>query len=248
MINSVLVGDGYWGKIVKEKVEVLTNLLFVADSKTDLDSLKDSKVEIVFVCSSTASHYDVVKKCLDNDIEYIFCEKPFTGDFEKAAELFSLAQQSGAHIFVDNVFLFRKEILEITLSDIKSFRFVWNKLDVAKKDNLYDSLLYHDLYLLLKLSGISEWNINSSFVSDSELFLKMDNGNKTCVFKYNRDCPSRLKLIFLDNQLVDLSYPANDPLSECIVDMLDGNIDYDFNKEITLGALRLMDAIKKQLL
>jgi len=69
-MNSILFGNGYWANIVKEKIGRLTNLVAVVDSKSDID-IPD--VDIAFVCSSTASHYDIIKRCLDKNIKYLFC-------------------------------------------------------------------------------------------------------------------------------------------------------------------------------
>jgi len=90
-MNSVLIGNGYWGTIIQSKIARLTNLIAVLDSSGDINAF--SNIDIVFVCSSTNSHYEVVKKCLAADIKIIFCEKPFTGDYDKAIELYKIAEE-----------------------------------------------------------------------------------------------------------------------------------------------------------
>jgi hypothetical protein len=244
-MNSVLFGDGYWANIVKDKIVKLTNLLFVVDTKTDIDVLRWGDVDIAFVCSSTSSHYEVVKRCLDHDIKYIFCEKPFTGDYYKAKELFGIAGEVGVKIFVDNVFLFRKEIVDVNFDYSRTFRFEWNKHGGAYKENLCDSWLYHDLYILLKLNGDGKWVVKDWSLSDSKLYLEMANNDQTCTFYYNRDSVVNDKWIFMDRDFVNLCFPPNDPLQECIVNVLRDNVDYDFNKNITLSTLKMMGPIKK---
>jgi len=247
MMNSVLFGKGYWASIVKTKIVKLTNLVLVLDSKTDISVLNGIEVDIAFVCSSTSSHYDVVKWCLHNNIKYIFCTKPFTGDYKKAKELFGIAKRMGANIFIDNLFLFRREILGAEVTDMESVTFYWDKQGQHDKETLYDSLLYHDLYLLLKWSRSNKWRVNVGHVYDDALYLAMTNSYQTCFFEYNVNIKIKEKIIILDNRVINLSYPKHDPLEECIVNMLGGNIDFDLSREVTLGALKLMGSIKRQL-
>lgn len=247
-MNSVLFGKGYWGSIVKEKITGLTNLLLVVDSKTNGWTLSTNLclADIIFVCSSTMSHYDIVKECIQRDIKYIFCTKPFTGDYEKAKELYDLAKQKDVNIFVDNLFLFRKEIINIQSEYPQNISFIWARKDGCVKENILDSLLYHDLYLLLKWSQSTKWEISYYAVYDNWLSLNMTNGFQECSFEYRISIINR-KLITIDGYTIDLSYPKNDPLKECIVSMIEGNIDYDSNKKITLDALKLLGYIKKRL-
>ena len=74
----------------------------------------------------------------------------------------------------------------------------------------------------------------------------MTNGFQECSFEYRISIINR-KLITIDGYTIDLSYPKNDPLKECIVSMIEGNMDYDSNKKITLDALKLLGYIKKRL-
>jgi hypothetical protein len=246
MINSVLFGNGYWANIVKGKIDGLTNLLLVVDSRTDLRLLSECDIDVAFVCSSTSSHYEVVKWCIDAGVKSIFCEKPFTGDYKKATELLFLATSSGVAIFIDNVFLGRNEIAGFKHQHIRTLDFVWNCPSGVRNENLYDDLLYHDLYLLLKLSGVDQWEVKSGYVSNESLRLELGCCHRACTFVYNRNSPVREKLVVVDNGIVvDLSTPVNDPLHEYIVDFLQGNIDFVDNHDITLRSLNLLDDIKR---
>jgi len=247
MINSILFGNGYWANIVKEKIIKLTNLMMVVDSKTDTTHIRWCCANIVFVCSSTSSHYEIVKMCLNNNIKYIFCTKPFTGDYKKAKELYSLAKKKDANIFVDNLFLFRNEILDIPVKDMKYARFIWRKLEGNPKESLWDSYLYHDLYLLEQWSRSNKWKVKSAHVTDNFLWMTIGNGRQRCSFRYKRNSFTEGKWVFLDDLTINLSSPANDPLKECIVNMLQDNIDFDLSKKVTLNTLKTMGRIKKQL-
>jgi hypothetical protein len=243
MMNSILFGNGYWANIVKEKIVGLTNLLLIVDSKTNIDSWESFDVNIVFVCSSTSSHYDIVKRCLDKDIKYIFCTKPFTGDYKKAKELFAIAKRKGINIFVDNLFLFREEIINVKLKNIQNIIFHWETSYKNNKENIFDSLLYHDLYLLLKWSRSRKWRIGFFDIYDDSLYLYMTNEHQTCYFEYNV-CGRKNKWIAIDGCVVNLTFTKQDSLKECIINLLQGDIDFDLNKKVTLDTLKLLNNIK----
>jgi hypothetical protein len=244
MMNSILFGKGYWASIVKEKIIGLTNLVAIIDSKTNI-KIMDLDVDIAFICSSTSSHYDIVKRCLDNGIKYIFCTKPFTGDYNKAKELYSIAKQKDACIFVDNLFLYKEEIIKIQLKNIKNLFFYWEKCYLNDKENILDNLLYHDLYLLLKWSDSKEWKLISHTVHKDSVFLSMSNGIQNCDFEYGI-LDNKEKWIVLDDYVIDLSSPKNDPLKECVINILQGNVDYALNENITLETLKLLEYIKNK--
>ena len=109
---------GYWGSVVKKHLETLTELKFVANSKTDISEMIQN-VDMVFVCTPTHTHYDIVKFCLLNNKD-VFCEKPFTGSYDKAISLFDLAKSNKLNILTEKIeALFKdkdKELVELFLS------------------------------------------------------------------------------------------------------------------------------------
>lgn len=246
-MNSILFGNGYWAGKVKEKITGLTNLLLVVDSKTSEEKINKclSLADIAFICCSTSSHYEIVKKCLNNNTQYIFCTKPFTGDYDKAKELFEIAEQKGVHIFIDNLFLFREEIINLRVKEPRMISFYWMKQE--SRENLFDSLLYHDLYLLLAWSKCDKWKVRTCNFKDDSLYLFMVNGCQSCAFRYNIGNSGEKKWILIDDCIINLSYPKNDPLKECITGMIEGRIDYDLSRKITLDTLNLIGSIKWQI-
>jgi len=162
--------------------------------------------------------------------------------------LFNIAKRKDISIFVDNLFLFRKEITNIQVKSMDRISFYWNKPEI--RESFFDSLLYHDLYLLLEWGRSDKWKVTGGHVFDNGLFLSMSNSYQKCCFEYHiqkTNAQQSDKWIIIDNYTLDLSCPKNDPLEECIVNMLQGNTDYDLSKKITLDTLKLMNNIKKQL-
>lgn len=247
-MKTLLIGNGYWGSIVKSKLITQTDLLYVANSKDNInDILNKFDIDYVFVCTPTDTHYDIVKKCL-NHRKNVFCEKPFTGDFDKAKELYEISKENNVNIFVDNIFLYRYEFINIQNTTFSNIKFIWNKYENIFNENLLNRLLYHDLYLLLNLSN-NEWNVKSCNIFDDRLSLSLINNNLTSEFNYNRSCKDKKeKILILDNHIIDFSEPLNDPLSEIINNLQNNNVDFEVNKNITLNTIKLLNKIQNECL
>ena len=243
-MKTLLIGNGYWGSIVKEKLQTQTDLIYVANSKDNIDGiLNRTKLDYVFVCTPTHTHYEIVKKCISHNVN-IFCEKPFTGDFDKANELFDLAEKNKVKIFVDNIFLYRKEFLIFPKNNFTKIKFIWNKLEEKFKENLLNTLLYHDLYLLIGLSN-HIWDVDYCEMSDDKLSLKLISDYKVAQFDYNRNhMGNKEKKVLIDDNLIDFSIPLNDPLSEIINNLKSDNIDFEKNKIITKKTINLLNKIQ----
>jgi hypothetical protein len=239
-MNSGLIGKGYWGSIIKSKLLNICNLKFIADSKTNyVENL--SEVDWVFVCSSTESHYNIVKTCLNNN-KNVFCEKPFTGDYNKAKELIELANNKKLNLFIDNIFLQRKET-KLLNNNFKHIQFIWNKSENINQD-LYNSLLYHDIYLLLHITKNQSWKIVKNTIDNYKLDLMLISHDKIASFLYDRNLSYKEKFIILDELKIDYSNPKTDPLSEILIDIKDNRIDYKYNHELTLNTLKLLNKIR----
>ena len=218
-MKTLLIGNGYWGSIVKSKLETQTNLLYTANSKDNIDDiLSKFDVDYVFVCTPTETHYEIVKKCLEYG-KNVFCEKPFTGDINKANELYELSEKNKVKIFVDNIFLYRNETIQTKNLPFINIKFIWNKFENKFKESLFNTLLYHDLYLLLNLSN-SNWSVKNCEIYDEKLSLELVNKNLSSKFAYNRICDGKKeKKLILDDIVIDFSESSNDPLSEIINDL-----------------------------
>jgi hypothetical protein len=247
-INTLLIGDGYWGKIVKPKLEELTNLIGVVNSKSNIEKIieDNSNIDFAFICTPTETHYELSKKCIINGIN-IFCEKPFTGDVDTAKELYDLADLHKVSIFVDNIFLYRDEILKYSTKNFtKEFKFIWLKNENTYKDDLLNTLLYHDIYLLIHFTD-EKWIVNELIITNDYLKLKLYNDDKVALFNYERNKVGyKIKKIFIDDNIIDMSNPNNDPLYGIINKLNSRNLNFDDNKILTLKTLGLINKIKNK--
>jgi len=77
---------GFHDKDLKKSKDLGTDNVYFKDS---IDLI--SSVDVVFICSNTPTHYEIAKKCLENN-KHIFVEKPITSTVEQAKELVQLAR------------------------------------------------------------------------------------------------------------------------------------------------------------
>lgn len=247
-MKTLLIGNGYWGSIVQSKLKVQTDLIYTANSKDNIDDiLNQFDIDYVFVCTPTESHYEIVKKCIQKQ-KNVFCEKPFTGDYNKAKELYDLSKKNNVNLFIDNIFLYRNEFINIQNIKFRNIKFIWKKFENLFKENLLNTLLYHDLYLLLKLSNY-DWEINFCNITEDKLSLSLFNKNLSSEFQYDRNyLGEKEKKIFIDNDIIDFSIPNNDPLSEIIDKLKKNDINFNENKKITLNTIKLLNKIQNECL
>ena len=71
MIKTGLIGNGKWGKILRKKLLLISDLKFVCNSKDSfLEKLND--VDWVIIATPNPTHYEIVKKCLSFG-KNVFC-------------------------------------------------------------------------------------------------------------------------------------------------------------------------------
>ena len=148
-----LIGHGYWGKILHQKLKYLSDVRFICTSKDDYYSkLKD--VDWVFIATTNESHYEIVENCILAE-KNVFCEKPLTMTYEKSLELCELAKSKDVKLFIDEVFWYRSELIDIHhffSHNPKKIKCTWEKYGRSNYRNYvpasFHNLMYHDLYLL----------------------------------------------------------------------------------------------------
>lgn len=227
-MKSGLIGYGYWGRILHSKLNDC------------IISPPYDGVDWIFVATPPTSHYNIVKEYLKKG-KNVFCEKPLTLDINQTRELIDLSTSLNKKLYIDNLFLLRNEIKSFNLIPKKTIEFSWYK-NGPFNDNILNDLLYHDMYLIIHFMGVSvvenlkiiknTYNrFESSFIY-KDILIKIDydreyHGNKT-------------KIIKIDDYILDLSNPTNDPLQESIQLCFENKIDYINNHNVTLETEKLL--------
>jgi predicted dehydrogenase len=227
-MRSGLIGYGYWGKIVHSKL----NNCIINPPYDDVDW--------IFVTTPTNSHFNIVKEYL-NKGKNIFCEKPLTLSVEQTQELIDLSISVNKKLYVDNLFLLRNEIKYCNLFPKKVIEFNWYK-NGPFKDTIFNDLLYHDLYLLIYFLGVSFIeNLKINKNTHNQFKISFIYKDVLVKIEYNREYTgNKTKIIKIDDYIIDLSTPTNDPLMESIQMCFENKIDYVKNHQMTLETTKLL--------
>ena len=247
MIKIGLIGYGYWGKILLTKLKSFGEVVFISTSKdTYEDKLKD--VDWVVVATPSQTHYQIVKNCLNNGVN-VFCEKSLTLDYNQSLELYQIAKQNNVKLYVNDVFMFRKQIGEIkkSIEFTNTFDVKWLKKgrsDYGKfiMSNLYN-LAWHDFYILYNVIGDEVYDIESTEIKNHLSFSLKIKGKKIN-FLYDR----------LQNQNhhsisnIDLMHDGGDADALSLMfDCVFNNNNHSDNKNHSLFAAKLIDELKEKL-
>jgi len=231
--NVGLIGTGKWGKILEEKLKKNSNLIFSANSKFNyLKKIK--KVNWVFVATPDKTHYKIVKKLLFLR-KNVFCEKPLTLNYKKSKFLFDLAKKQKVYLYVDDIQMYHHKKINF----LKKNLIIRKKLGQGKAIDLLYRFAYHDFYYLSRF--IKNKKIKSINIKDKKFDLKFDiifNTNDVCKFDYS--LRSKIKIHKINN--INL-ITKKDLLTKMIKKVLNYNVDFNKNMEISLLSNKLIDKV-----
>jgi predicted dehydrogenase len=246
MIRTGIIGNGYWGKIISSKLNIISKLQFTQNS-TNYNPDEFSKADWIFIATPVKTHYSIAKDILLKGIN-VFIEKPFCLNLEQANELFQIAKINKVQIFIDNVFLSRSEILNFKVNSYKSIKFRWFK-NGPFNDFLINDLLYHDIYILLYLFGekdISKINVIKSETDKLQFNFIFD--NIEVEIDYDRDSRlSKDKTITFENEVIHLNKTNEDPLFDIISSCLNNTADFKSNNQLNLITTKVFLEFKKHI-
>ena len=147
--------------------------------------------------------------------------------------------------------MYRKEYIDLknNLKFINSLKFTWEKHG-SFNDNIYNNLMYHDIYMILDL--IRDFDIDDNFYSFDFIINKVNYKkfkskikNVNLEFEYNRLSSKKEKIIYLNQSIFDFSLSKNDALEEMISDVLEGNVNFEYNKKLHLSTQKILDNINQ---
>jgi hypothetical protein len=225
MINTGLIGYGNWGKKIKKILQKNTNLIFVADSKTNFKK-KLNEVDWVFIATPDETHFKLVKLLLKNK-KNIFCEKPLAIRNSEAKLLFKLAKKYQVKIYVSDIENFRKKILY----NKKNLIIRENNSNLNYK-NILNRWFYHDFYQIFIDQEIIHLKI-SNVKLNKRFSFSLSLNNKVYHFLYNEY--SKNKKYFHNN--INLYKSKKNKLKIMINKIITNKVNYDLNKKIALKTI-----------
>jgi len=244
MIKVGLIGYGTWGKILYKKLEKFCEVKFTCRSKDDyMSQLKD--VDWVIVSTPNETHYEIVNNCLLFG-KNVFCEKPLTLTYEESETLYQVAEIQKVKLYVDDVQNWREvqwDLMEENLIERKK-KDNFNHSYYTNKDLLY-RLAYHDIYYLYP-------HIKNSVIED---VIPIDVGNKLqfkvkfndISIEFGYDTNYDYERMHHINGVSLIGDGTDDPLHDMLEKVLKEDVDFEYNKEITLFTQGFIDILNKKL-
>ena len=235
-----LIGYGKWGKTLHKKISKFCDVKFICTSKDDY-IWRLENVDWVIVATPDNTHYEIVKKCLWFG-KNVFCEKPLTPTHQQSKKLYKLADMKNVKLYVDDVQNWtdvKLELMEHNLVERKKK----SNLDSVK--NLLYRLTYHDIYYLYP-------HIKNSIIEEiipielsNKLRFKVKFNDIGVNFCYDVNYSG--EKIHHINGLSLIRNETDDPLQNMLEKVLNGNVDFKYNKEITLFTNQFIDILNKEL-
>jgi hypothetical protein len=247
MIKTGLIGHGYWGKIIESKLDSISQKRFV-QTTANYDATVFNEVDWIFIATPVETHYKIAKDCIERGVN-VFVEKPFCTNLIEAEELVLLGQKNQVNLYVDNVFLRRKELLNNKTRPSKSIKFCWYKYGPFN-DNLVNDLLYHDLYLLISILGLNEISSLNLILNEKDILqFNFLYAGIEIEIDYNRVSHGKKeKIIYLDGVPINFGSVLEDPLKQILLDCLSGSADFKSNNFLNLQTMAMMDVIKQNII
>ncbi len=242
MIKTGLVGHGYWGKILESKLDIVSNKFFVQNTSNYNPALFDN-IQWLFVATPPKTHFQIAKDAIEKGIN-VFLEKPFCANYFEANNLVELAKKNNINLYIDNIFLHRKELKSFNNSSLKRVTFIWYKFGPFN-DYLINDLLYHDLNILYQFMGEREIKKITVRVNKNNI-LKFSflYGDTLIEFDYNRNqINQKLKKIIADDVIIQFENNNEDPLLSIIDKCIHNNLDYINNNILNLKTKKIFEII-----
>lgn len=237
-----LIGLGYWGKILLQKFKKLNYKVYINNSRLDKLSFP-KEVRWVFVATPPKTHYKIAYGLLDQGIN-VFLEKPPCYSHNDYATLIELSKNKNCKLYVNNIFLKRKEIIELDRSffDSKYIKFEWLKNGPFKNDLISD-LIYHDLYILNSFLKIGNLSFEFLTRETNNLHLLGFTKKIKIEFVYNRLSPIIQKSIITEIGKVQILKTKEDPLLHLINDILNYKVNFNENIKINKRSMIMFEKI-----
>ena len=230
-----LIGVGKWGSILKEKLDKISDLKFSLNSKQNYKR-KIENIDWVFIATPDKTHYEIVKNCLNSNVN-VFCEKPLTNSEKESEHLFRIAEKQKVKLYVDDI----QNYLNANIVYKKKNYITRRKKSEGNSIDLLYRLAYHDIYFIypiIKNEKIKKINIRN--IDDN---LNFDIVFENFEFNFFYDLNSDTKIHNINNY--DL-ITKKDVLLLMIKRVLNNQVNFDENKNLSLFANRIIDMIQNK--
>ena len=242
MLNICLIGYGRWGKLLYKRLNKITKIIKILNSKNY--SIKELKnADWIVIATPNNTHYKIIKDCLKNK-KNIFCEKPLVLKYSRAVELYNIAEKNNLKIIVSDLSDYKKDI-QIKRKDNLFQRFKHMKEDSKIKIKRYDLLYrfcYHDIGYIYKKIYQKKINLIRIISSKPSLKFLIRFGDQDFTFHYDTQKNKKI-YTFNKNNL----FQKNDIIKKMFTDYLYNKKSYKLNKKKSLYIIKLLEKIRHEI-
>jgi predicted dehydrogenase len=107
MCEIGIIGYGYWGKILHKTLNQNVKIYDPIISENRIQNLDNCKR--IFIATPVRLHSYYCMQFLNKGMD-VFCEKPLTDNVKQSKQLFDIANQNNAYLFVDWTFTYNQHI------------------------------------------------------------------------------------------------------------------------------------------
>ncbi len=182
MMKCVLIGYGYWGRILERyiKESIFFELSGIYDplleNKLEMtEILTDESIKCAFVCNPIEEHYSAVKLLLEAG-KHVFCEKPLSKDYKESIELFEIAKKNDVTLYVDYIYTNSPSINKIKEMKGVLGKVLYIEANINQFGKFYES---DDVFDVLGVHLISSINyILDKNIKVEKIIVKKENSRK----------------------------------------------------------------------
>lgn len=193
--------------------------IYKAQIVNSLDKVDFSKFEIICICSPTNTHFQLLKRSLESNVNVIICEKPISYSIEELRQLKKLYSKSKSKVIVNYIRRFQPYYKESKkyVTDILSKEKLTNISIKYQRGFLNNCSHAFDIIsfltsLPLKLVNIKKNNIVfDSFENDATLSIQASwNNSNVCILGLSNLTSTVFEVeLFFENVKVELKESGN---------------------------------------
>lgn len=164
-MKCALIGFGYWGKILQKyilKSNVFSLKYIYSPSLNNgigiEEIFNDKEIECLFICTPINTHYELVKRALENG-KHVFCEKPLTKKSDELLELTNISKEKNLCLHTNYIYTQSKSInyIKSKLNEIGKIKYIKAKIQqfgkFYKSDNVYEVIAVHMISAIIYILG-----------------------------------------------------------------------------------------------
>ncbi len=171
-MNCVIIGLGYFGNILKSKLENLEYKVITVDPYNeasdfkDIDDIAAIEENRYFITTPASTHHTILLRLFEKGVKNIWVEKPVCPSLEDTLDIFS-KKPDDTFLYCDFTWLQHNSIKELgNCKEIKHIEMKWlnNGTMIPKDVNIVEDLAVHPISILMFLLMKSKRSITSIYI------------------------------------------------------------------------------------